>query len=75
MYQVYNEEQNIKKFLERLIPVLKKINKDYEIIFVLDPSEDNSEKIILESINENKNIRLIKMSKKIWTTSSNVSWY
>ncbi len=61
---VYNEEQNIKKFLERLIPVLKKINKDYEIIFVLDPSEDNSEKIILESINENKNIRLIKMSRR-----------
>ena len=42
---VYNEEQNIKKFLERLIPVLKKINKDYEIIFVLDP-----QKIILRKL-------------------------
>ena len=41
---VYNEESNIKSFLDRLLLTLKKINTDYEIIFFLDPSSDNTEK-------------------------------
>ena len=41
---VFNEANNISKFLNRLYLVLKKINLDYEIIFVLDPSSDNTEK-------------------------------
>ena len=39
---VYNESENIKIFLDRIIPILKKINVKYEIIFVLDPSKDIS---------------------------------
>ena len=47
---VFNEANNISKFLNRLYLVLKKINLDYEIIFVLDPSSDDSEKIIKSEI-------------------------
>ena len=61
---VYNEENNIKIFLERLISTLEKIDIDYEIIFVLDPSTDDTEKIILEFIKENKKIRLISLSRR-----------
>ena len=61
---VYNEESNIETFLKRLIITLKKINEDYEIIFVLDPSTDDTEKIILESAKENKKIKLITLSRK-----------
>ena len=38
---VYNEEKNIKIFLDRLISTLIKITDDYEIIFALDPSNTN----------------------------------
>jgi len=61
---VYNEENNISIFLDRLIPVLKKINLTYEIIFCLDPSEDRSEEIIYKNIIDNPNIKLIIMSRR-----------
>tara|TARA_Y100001970_G_scaffold293564_1_gene441218 strand:+ start:961 stop:1908 length:948 start_codon:yes stop_codon:yes gene_type:complete len=61
---VYDEEKNINNFLERTTNTLKKINLDYEIIFVLDPSNDNSENIILEKIQQNKNIKLIVLSRR-----------
>ena len=34
---VYNEEQNINNFVKDLTKVFTKLNKSYEIIFVLDP--------------------------------------
>jgi dolichol-phosphate mannosyltransferase len=60
----YNEEENIKRFLQRTEKVLDKIGKSYEIIFALDPSLDNSENIILEEIKRNKNIKLLKFSRQ-----------
>ena len=61
---VYNEEKNIKPFLERIEKVLNKIGKKYEIIFALDPAKDLSEKIILEEIVKNNNIKLITFSRR-----------
>ena len=61
---VYNEENNIKIFLSRLLLTLKKINKDYEVIFTLDPSSDRTEDIILEEIKNNNNLRLIVFSRR-----------
>mgnify|MGYP006095698383 FL=1 len=61
---VYNEEDNIDTFVTNVTQVLNKINKIYEIIFVLDPSSDDTEKIILENIKKNNNIKLLIMSRK-----------
>ena len=61
---VYKEQENITPFLERLIPTLKKTEMIYEIIFALDPSPDNTEKIIIEHINENPNIKLLIFSRR-----------
>ncbi len=61
---VYNEEKNIDNFLERSIKTLKKIDLEYEIIFVLDPSSDNTESKILENIQQNKNIKLIVLARR-----------
>ena len=62
---VYNEEQNIDPFLERLIPVLHQLTDDlYEILFVLDPCKDRTEAIIMEQINQNERIRLIVLSRR-----------
>ena len=61
---VFNEANNISKFLNNLYLVLKKINLDYEIIFVLDPSSDDSEKIIKSEIINNSKIKLIVFSRR-----------
>ena len=55
---------NIKPFLQRTENVLNTIGKSYEIIFALDPSSDNTEKVILDEIKRNKNIKLLVFSRQ-----------
>ncbi len=66
---VYNEEKNIKTFIETTIPILEKLDK-YEVIFCLDPSFDNTENIIKDNIKLNKNIKLIKFSRRFRQSNS-----
>ena len=61
---VYNEEGNIDAFVGELNEVMKELNVNYELIFVLDPSSDNTESKIVENIKQNKNIKLITLSRK-----------
>ena len=60
---VYNEESSIVMFLSRLEPVLEQIG-NYEILFCMDPSTDDTEKIILGEINRNKSIGLLVFSRR-----------
>lgn len=60
---VYNEEKNIQNFLDKTTLILERLG-DYEIIFCLDPSIDNTEDIIKKNIISNKNIKLIKFSRR-----------
>ena len=39
---VYNEEETIPLFYERIIPVMDKTNEPYEIIFINDGSKDKT---------------------------------
>lgn len=61
---VYNEEENIDNYVKRVASVITELNVSYELIFVLDPSNDNTEIKIIENIKNNKNIRLITLSRK-----------
>ena len=61
---IYCEEKNINTFLERLTKTIEKITKEYEIIFVLDPSPDSTEEILTNISKKNKNIKIIKMSRR-----------
>jgi len=54
---VFNEEKNISPLLERLLPILKIYN--YEIIFINDGSQDNTNAEIKKFTDKNKNIKLI----------------
>ena len=67
---VYNEEKNIVPFIESIIKVMDKINKEYELIFVLDPSKDQSENIIINEIEKNRNIKLIVNSRRFGQPAS-----
>jgi dolichol-phosphate mannosyltransferase len=61
---VFNESANIQIFLDRTIPILEKIKVEYEIIFILDPSKDNTEEILLRILKTNTKIKLIKLSRR-----------
>jgi len=60
---VYNEEQNIKPFLSRIVPVLEKLGP-HEIIFCLDPSPDQTQAVIEKEIEKNPNLRLLVFSRR-----------
>ena len=46
----YNEEKNISRLKTELIPEIRKITSNYEIIIVNDGSKDKTEKIVKEFI-------------------------
>lgn len=60
---VYNEEKNIETFLISITAIINRLD-EYEIIFCLDPSTDKTEEVIKKNIGLNKNIKLIKLSRR-----------
>lgn len=70
---VYKEETNIQPFLNRVIPILEKIDPAYEILFCLDPSPDNTEWVIQEAIQKNPKIRLVVFSRRFGQPSATMA--
>ncbi len=61
---VYREEKNIPEFLRQIRPVLAALTEDYEIIFSLDPSPDQTEEVILAARALDDRIKLLKFSRR-----------
>jgi dolichol-phosphate mannosyltransferase len=62
---VYNEEKNIFALVERLVKALRSIPMcEYEIIFAMDPSTDQTESLILKLRQYNPRIKLIRFSRR-----------
>lgn len=61
---VYKEENSIKFFLDRVEAIANNEKWNYEIIFCLDPSPDNTYSVIKEQIKRNSNIKLIYLSRR-----------
>ncbi len=61
---IYKEESNIRPFLERTEPVLARMGLAYEIVFVLDPSPDGTEQVVIREIARNPRIKLLVMSRR-----------
>lgn len=60
---VYNEEQAIPLFYERIIPVMDKTKEAYEIIFVNDGSKDNTYNILVDIAKKDQRIKVIDFSR------------
>ena len=54
----YNEVKNIQSLYNEIVSSLYQLT-DYEIIFVLDPSSDDSENVIAKNLKLDKKIKLI----------------
>jgi hypothetical protein len=61
---VYKEAKNIKPFLTRMEPILEAITPEYEILFCLDPSPDDTEAVIVQEIDRNDRIKLVVFSRR-----------
>ncbi|NLG03380.1 MAG: glycosyltransferase family 2 protein [Clostridia bacterium] len=61
---VYNEENGIQPFVDRMVKVVEQLGCDYEIIFSMDPSTDRTYQVIKDFMKENKHIKLITMSRR-----------
>lgn len=62
---VFNEEKNLPFFIKTICGMLSKSLRNWEMIFCLDPSSDNSEKIILQSRKKDPRIKLITFSRRV----------
>ncbi|WP_157351564.1 glycosyltransferase family 2 protein [Aliarcobacter butzleri] len=60
---VFNEEDCIKKYIDETIKVLKLNYLNYELLLIDDGSIDNTTKIVEEILLNEKNIRLISLSR------------
>lgn len=60
---VYSEEKSIQPFLERTVPVLRRIGC-YEILFCLDPSADRTEEVVRAEIERDSGIGLLVFSRR-----------
>lgn len=70
---VYKEEKNIKPFLTQVEQVLNRITENYEIIFCLDPSPDQTQEIIEQEINRNARIKLLIFSRRFGQPSATMA--
>ena len=61
---VFKEAGNIEPFLTRMKAVLDKLKLNYEILFCLDPSPDNTEEVIREEIAKDPRIRLMLFTRR-----------
>ncbi len=69
---VYNEADNILPFIEKVKNALKDF-QNYEIIFCLDPSNDDSAEIIKKEIESNEKIKLIIFSRRFGQPSATMA--
>jgi len=60
---VMNEEPNVKPMYEKTVNVLRKLKKDYEIIYVDDGSRDRTFEEIKKLNKQDKNVRAIRFRR------------
>ena len=57
---VYNEEENLNRLIERILPVVQSMDRPYEIILIDDGSRDNS-LFILKSLTKYPEVRVVEL--------------
>jgi dolichol-phosphate mannosyltransferase len=60
---VYNEQSNIRELAERLVPVLERTNKPFEIVFVDDGSRDQTAEMVRALSAADRRIKLVRFAR------------
>lgn len=67
---VYNEEDAIPVFLQRIVPILHGITEDFEIVFVNDGSRDRTLDVLVVAHQADKRIKVIDLSRNFGKESA-----
>jgi glycosyltransferase involved in cell wall biosynthesis len=67
---VYNEEENISRFIDSVKKAVKKQFTDYEIILINDGSTDNSRQILDEEAEKNSSVKVYHFTKNNGQTAA-----
>lgn len=59
----YNEELSIVPYLNKIIPIMNRINSKYEILFINDGSTDSTLTVIQNECRKNENLKFINFSR------------
>jgi len=59
----FNEEENVKLIYQRLLYLMKKYDRGFEIIFVDDGSRDKTKEKLIELALEDKRLKIISLSR------------
>lgn len=62
---IFREQDNVSPLVDRLKKIFDKLDLNWELIFAMDPSPDETEQRIIELINAGYPIRLISFSRRI----------
>ena len=60
---LYNEEQVCEEFLQRVVPIVRSVTSDYEIICVNDGSNDHTLLLLREAHEANPRIKVIDLTR------------
>ncbi len=61
---VFNEEANVPRVYDRLVPVLDGLGVDWELIFSADPSTDRTDEAILALHGRDPRVKLLRFSRR-----------
>lgn len=67
---VYNDQEVLPELLKRLVPAVKQLTDDYEIILIDDGSKDKSFSILKKLNKEYQNIKIIKFARNFGQQNS-----
>ena len=73
IFPLLNESENIEYSYNKINEIMKKTNLSYEIIYVNDGSTDNSEDLIKNICNKDKNVKLISFSRNFGQQSASMA--
>ena len=62
---VYNEQQTLPRFLDRMRAALLPVTQDYEIIFAADPCTDGTVDLIRQEHARDPRIKLLVFSRRL----------
>lgn len=62
---IWNDAESLETFIGQVIPILRGLNIDYEVIFCVDPSSDGTEEQVAFLCGKNTNIKSIFFSTRV----------